>query len=126
MGEEGEGAVEVEEVDAPVVLPIPSARTTPVEPEVTVPVQEQASPRTGRGFRVQLLAAGDRDEAESMAREARARLRAPVYVVFEAPFYKVRAGDHVDRADALLLRDLARRNGYDGAWVVTTEIRLEP
>ena len=100
------------------------------EPSVVGPVAP-SGPRTqpgagaveeDRGWRVQLAASSERDDADRLAREARSRLGVPVYVDFEAPLYKIRAGDYIDRAEALRLRDRARANGYDGAWVVTTEI----
>lgn len=93
----------------------------PIQPSVTAPVEGRPSGET-RGFRVQLLASREQDEARRVAREAEGRLQVPTYVVFEAPFYKVRAGDFPDRGDALALRDRARGYGYPNAWVVTTEI----
>ncbi len=100
-----------------------------VEPSVEVPVDPAADDElradgveTARGWRVQLAAAGARSDADRVAREASTRLGVKCYVDFEAPLFKVRAGDFVDRADALRLRDRARANGYDGAWIVTTEV----
>jgi cell division septation protein DedD len=100
-----------------------------IEPSVEVPVEpaSQGERRadtieTARGWRVQLAAAGARSDADRVAREASARLGVKCYVDFEAPLFKVRAGDFVDRAEALRLRDRARANGYDGAWIVTTEV----
>lgn len=104
---------------------LPPEIETPVEPSVQTPVPPQEALETRRGWRVQLTASGERAEAERVAREARARLNAAVYVDLEGSLYKVRAGDFVDRAAAQRLRDRARANGYDGAWVVTTEVVAE-
>lgn len=95
--------------------------TTPAPPSVTTPAPAKPAPMR-MGFRVQLIAAADRVEAEQFAREARSRLGVAIHVEFEAPYYKVRAGDFVDRADALVLRDRARASGYEGAWVTSTRI----
>lgn len=100
---------------------VPSVET-PVAPSVSIPVEGAAVPMR-MGFRVQLIAAADRTEAETFAREARARLGISVHVDFEAPYYKVRAGDFLDRADALAMRDRARANGYEGAWVTATRVK---
>lgn len=104
----------------------PTARQSPtvrVPVESTVPTPVQGAPVPMRmGFRVQLIAAADRVEAETFAREARARLGVAVHIDFEAPYYKVRAGDFLDRADALAMRDRARANGYEGAWVTATRV----
>jgi hypothetical protein len=94
---------------------------TPAPPSVTTPAPVKPAPMR-MGFRVQLIAAADRVEAEQFAREARSRLGVAIHVEFEAPYYKVRAGDFVDRADALVLRDRARATGYEGAWVTSTRI----
>ena len=99
----------------------PSVRV-PVEGSVATPVEGAPVPLR-LGFRVQLIAAADRIEAETFAREARSRLGVPIHVDFEAPYYKVRAGDFFDRVDALALRDRARANGYEGAWVIATRVR---
>ena len=123
-----EGAVDVERVEPVEVEELPLAPSTPVpvEPTNPAPVAPGGNGQVARGFRVQLLALKDRLEAEERAREARTRLGVGVYVVFESPLYKVRAGDFLDRGEALVLRERARANGYDGAWVVTTEIRIQP
>ena len=93
----------------------------PVQPSVSTPVESVPAPMR-MGFRVQLIAAADRLEAETFARQARARLGVTIHVDFEAPYYKVRAGDFTDRADALVMRDRARAQGYEGAWVTATRI----
>lgn len=124
------GGIESEELDAPEAPFEEPAEELPVQPQTEAPVEPQrelpvpgTDPQVGqRGFRVQLAATGERTDADRVAREARNRLQVETYVVFEGSLYKVRAGDYVDRAEALRLRDRARANGYDGAWVVPTEI----
>lgn len=94
----------------------------PVAPTVETPVPQ--TPATGvRGFRVQLLALASRAEADDRAREARQRLGVEVHIEYEPPLFKLRAGDLVDRAAALRLRDRARELGYVDAWVVTTTVQ---
>lgn len=124
------GGIESEELDAPEAPFEEPAEARPVQPRTEAPVEPRreiplkgSDPGVGqRGFRVQLAATGERTDADRVAREARNRLRVETYVVFEGSLYKVRAGDYVDRGEALRLRDRARTNGYDGAWVVPTEI----
>jgi cell division septation protein DedD len=119
--EESEADTE-QAVPAQVATPVPPETTTPVPQETVAPVEGEAPARGQRGFRVQLAAVGDHAEAERLAREARTRLGVEVYVVLEGPYFKVRAGDFVDRGDAILLRDRARGDGYPQAWVTPTEI----
>lgn len=120
----GRGSVDTEEVGPAegLELPVQPSNPTPAPATVGVPVAPSPEGRRVRGFRVQLLAASDRGEADAFAREFRARIPVTVHVVFESPFFKVRAGDFLDRADAIALRDRARSNGYASAWVVATEV----
>jgi len=45
-----------------------------------------------------------------------------VYLVFEAPLYKIRVGDCLERNAAEELRDKAKDFGYGGAFVVKSKI----
>ena len=114
-----EGAT-LERDGAPVVdEALPPTVETPVAPSGSAP---EPARETQRGWRVQIAASSDRTDADRVAREARTRLGVAAYVDREATLFKVRVGDFVDRAEAIRLRDRARANGYDGAWVVTTEV----
>lgn len=116
-------AIEGDDVSQPTVTtPVQPEVETPVPPSKELPVKGQEPVRGRRGFRVQLVAVTDRTEAEKVAREARNRLGVETYVVLEGPYFKVRAGDFVDRGGAVLMRDRARSNGYPQAWVTPTEI----
>ncbi len=79
------------------------------------------------GFRVQIFA-GRSIEAATMA-EAKAKedfepKGYKVYLIFEAPFYKLRVGDFTDRNDADLLRSLAKSMGYKAAFVVRSKVNV--
>lgn len=121
----------VEARDAPEELPDPDADTriaptitTPVPPAVESPVAGGSDAEIVRGFRVQLFAVAELPRAKTMARDAEQRLDVPVHVVSEPPYYKVRAGDFTDRADAVLLKERATSLGFDGCWVVTDQVEL--
>ncbi len=127
-------AEEVGERGDPVDLPDPAADadltpieaqvTTPVPATVTTPVPTGSGMEVVRGFRVQLFAVAELARAETMAQDARQRLDLEVHVVSEPPYYKVRAGDFVDRADAVHMKERATSLGFDGCWVVTDEIQV--
>ena len=72
------------------------------------------------GWRVQLSANSTLADADGRARGARAKFTEPVYVEYEPPFYKVRVGDFLTRAEAESMATRARAEGYEGAWVVET------
>ena len=52
------------------------------------------------GFRVLALATDDMDEADSVKSSIYFQTKKPVYIAFEPPFYKVKAGDFILQQDA--------------------------
>lgn len=76
------------------------------------------------GFRVQVLATRFIDNADSLRVLLMNKYGLNVYVTFEAPNYKVRVGDFIDRAGADQLRKQLSANGYPSAWIIHT--RIEP
>jgi cell division septation protein DedD len=98
--------------------------TTPVAPAVTTPIPAGSGTEIVRGFRVQLFAVAEHARAQTMAQDARQRLGIEVHVVSEPPYFKVRAGDFVDRGDAVRMKERATSLGFDGCWVVTDQIEL--
>lgn len=84
---------------------------------------EPAAGSTLPGYRVQIFASSEEPRAKEVAAEARSRLAEPVYVVYEAPLYKVRVGDCVTRGEADALKERAAAQGFDGAWVAETTVQ---
>jgi len=74
------------------------------------------------GYRVQLFASNTNDGANQVASEARFKFTDQVYVEYDAPYYKVRVGDFINRSDAEILREKAKNSGYPDAWIVQTEV----
>ncbi len=74
------------------------------------------------GYRVQILQTQDAEEARTVQSDAIVELDAEVYPIFDSPYYKVRVGDFLIRAEAeeLLQRVIAK--GYKSAWIVRTKI----
>ncbi|MBA3584845.1 MAG: SPOR domain-containing protein [Gemmatimonadetes bacterium] len=76
------------------------------------------------GYRVQVFAAREGPLAEGFADRLRERLPDdPVYVGWEEPWHKVRAGDFTSREEAERLRALLIDMGFVEAWTVRTAIR---
>ena len=91
----------------------------------TQPESDDASPETVQGYRVQLLATGDEFQAREAKKNAIFRFQEGVYLVFEAPLYKLRIGDCQTRREADQLRENAVRNGFRDAWIVPSRIFLK-
>jgi hypothetical protein len=74
------------------------------------------------GFRVQVLATGDRGKAENLKNDLSLKYTHDIYVVFEAPNYKVRMGNFIDRKHAESFRQSLVNSGYPSAWIIRTRI----
>ena len=86
-----------------------------VQPEETEEVEVD-------GFRVQLLTSGDYQRAREEKAKAMVRFDTTVYLQFEAPLYRLRIGDCVDRKQAEELRQKAISLGYNGAWIIQAKV----
>ena len=75
------------------------------------------------GFRVQLLATKELATAEQLQKQLLGNLNQKIYIVFEAPNYKVRVGDFIDRKKAETLRQKMIKEGYSSAWIIRTRIK---
>ena len=76
------------------------------------------------GFRVQVLATSSQENAERLRYELAIEYGKDIYIVFEAPNYKVRIGNFIDRRLAEKLRLELINKGYPSSWIIRT--RIEP
>ena len=77
------------------------------------------------GYRVQVLATRYIERADSLAIIMKNTISDSVYVDFEAPNYKVRVGDFIDRDSAESLQQDLVQMGYNSAWVLRTRINSQ-
>ena len=77
------------------------------------------------GYRVQVLATRYFERANSLAVIMKNTVSDSVYVDFEAPNYKVRVGDFIDRESAESLQQDLVQMGYNSAWVLRTRINSQ-
>jgi hypothetical protein len=111
----------------PMEIPEPPARENALleEREATVWIE-----RTERvmGYRVQLFSTTDIDRAQEALerfRQESQELQLDVGrldMSYDAPYYKIRAGDFLGRKQADELRDALREAGIDDAWVVRDNV----
>jgi hypothetical protein len=80
--------------------------------------------QTVPGYQVQLLQTEDAKLARSSVRDAIITLNVDVEMIYEAPYYKIRAGRFVNRYDAEQLQNLASEKGYVNCWVVRTQVKM--
>lgn len=77
------------------------------------------------GFRVQVFATQDRNRADQLQRELVLKFDEKVYIIFEAPNYKLRVGDFLDRENAEKLRMRLVSLDFPSSWIVRTRIQPE-
>ena len=77
------------------------------------------------GYRVQVLATRYFEWADSLAVIMKNTVSDSVYVDFEAPNYKVRIGDFIDRDSAESLQQELVQMGYNSAWILRARINSQ-
>ena len=77
------------------------------------------------GYRVQVLATRYFERADSLAVIMKNTVSDSVYVDFEAPNYKVRVGDFIDRDSAESLQQDLVQMGYNSAWILRARINSQ-
>ncbi len=86
-----------------------------------------AAPETTAGFRVQVLTTQDIDQAVELRDTLSVALQDDwVYIVHDAPYYKVRVGNYTDRPSANKTVKILIDKGYATAWVVPDQVLKNP
>ncbi len=79
----------------------------------------------GWGYRVQVFSTVQQDEAKAKADEIASKLDIEVFVEFDPPYYKVRAGNCQSSDEAEKLLSQLKRAGYTDAWTVRSRVVTE-
>jgi hypothetical protein len=74
------------------------------------------------GFRIQCLASSQIERIRSEQKLLEPRVKYPIYLVFNAPYYKLMIGDFIKRADADIILTRLKEMGYNDAWVVRSRV----
>ena len=118
------GTVEVfQETEVPETTMEETTVTTPETTTVITPPPEVPTVETKRmGYRVQIGAFASREPAEEFADRVRSRFTVGVYVQYVPPYYKVRVGDFLTKAEADNFKMKVWEMGFTDAFVVESEI----
>jgi hypothetical protein len=87
---------------------------------------EVKEPELVSGFRVQLLFTSEIDVANNTKNGVTPLVQDIVYVIFEAPYYKVRVGDCQTRLTVNQLLKSLVELGYKNAWIVPDRVNKNP
>ena len=77
-----------------------------------------------QGFRIQVYATTDFKDAEKKKDDLLSVIEDPIYVVYDPPYYKIRAGNFTNEEQAKALKKVLEGMGND-AWVVQSKIRVK-
>ncbi len=101
----------------------PPEETSTAVPETISFSQSQEN--LSQGWRVQIATANEQYEAKKIKDEAERKLGVKVYIQYNAPVYKIRAGDFPDRDSAMEFCEKAKRLGYPDAYPIPSEIIIK-
>lgn len=77
---------------------------------------------TQDGFRLQVFETSSVEEAKRSLRKFEKALDDAVYMIFEAPLYKLRTGNFVTKKEAENEKLKLNREGYKDVWIVRSRI----
>lgn len=77
---------------------------------------------TVRGYRVQLVSTTEERVSQRVWNEAMAKLKTPVYLIFEPPYRKIRVGDCRTHEEAGILLQKAVKSGFTEAHIVLSDV----
>ncbi|MBA65822.1 MAG: hypothetical protein CMG55_08480 [Candidatus Marinimicrobia bacterium] len=77
---------------------------------------------TRTGYRVQVYETSSVEMANKILKKFKSVLDDSLYVIFEAPLYKVHYGNYIDKNDAEKSKTKLVNKGYKNIWVVKSRI----
>ena len=80
---------------------------------------------TQNGFRLQIFESSSVEEANRLLNKNKKILTDSLYLIFEAPLYKIKYGNFVNKSDAENVKKELLRKGYKNIWIVRSRIQNE-
>jgi hypothetical protein len=77
------------------------------------------------GYRIQCFASSQIERVRSEQKQLEAKVKYPLYIVFNAPYYKLLAGDFIKRSDADNAMAKLKEMGYGDCWVARSKIEIK-
>ena len=74
------------------------------------------------GYRIQCLASSQIERIRSEQKILETKVKYSLYIVFNAPYYKLLIGDFLKRADADIILTRLKEMGYNDAWVIRSKV----
>ena len=77
---------------------------------------------TREGFRLQIYEASAADQANKILNKYKKALSDSLYIIFEAPLYKIRYGNFITKSEAEAVKNALKKKGYKNIWIVKSRI----
>ena len=77
---------------------------------------------TREGFRLQIFESSSADEANRILKKFNKSFSDSLYMIFEAPLYKIRYGNYITKQEAEDIKKELRNKGYKNIWIVKSRI----
>ena len=77
---------------------------------------------TQEGYRLQIFESSSVEETNRTLQKFERSLKDSVYMVFEAPLYKLRLGNFVTKKEAEKQKENLNKKGYKNIWIVRSRI----
>lgn len=77
------------------------------------------------GYRIQCFASSQIERVRSEQKQMELKVKYPLYIVYNAPYYKLLAGDFIKRGDADIAVAKLKEMGYNDAWVARSRIEIK-
>ena len=101
----------------------PVADTSVVRKDTLDIITSEETSNTIPGFRVQLMSTQSLSEAMGVRARANSLLSDyNIYIIYDSPYYKIRAGDFRSRYDASQAADYIASHGFPDAWSVPDNV----
>ncbi|MBI89153.1 MAG: hypothetical protein CMG60_03620 [Candidatus Marinimicrobia bacterium] len=78
--------------------------------------------KTKDGFRLQLFESSQAGEAKNKIKKFDKLLNDSLYLVFDAPLYKIRYGNFISKDKAEIVQAKLKRKGFKKVWIVKSRI----
>ena len=77
---------------------------------------------TRNGFRIQLYESSSSEEVNSKIKKYKKQIKDSLYVIFEAPVYKIHYGNFSKKYEAEKIKNQLRQKGFKNIWIVRSRI----
>lgn len=77
------------------------------------------------GYRIQCFASSQIERIRTEQKTLESKIKFPLYITFNSPYYKLLVGDFIKRTDADNAAEKLKEMGYNDAWVARSRVEVK-